>query len=592
MRALLFLALLFAGCTGQAPAQPERPAGAQDLSATTAAASAIEQLADSFLRALLERHPEIGTRLSLPGARYDLLFDNSEAALARWQAREDDWLGRLRSLPKPPVGSRDWLTRGVLLEHLEAARGERICRKPLWEASTTTGWHTSLPFLFDTQPLDTAEERRWALARLAALERYIDTEVENLRRGLALGYSSPRVTVAAVPDQVRALLTAASPLRAMVARAKDPAFAASAGALLDERIEPAVTRYARFMQNEYLPTARESLAVIAHPDGMACYRAVIRSFSTVSPEPDRVHALGLAQVAAIRQEMQAVVAAEFPERTLAPFLRALGQDPDLTFPSEAAVLAYSRNALAAAKAAMPRAFHDLPRADVLIKPYPPFAASGVGEYHASSEDGSRPGIYYIAVRDPTTRPRATQLSTLYHETYPGHHLQGALSVELGDAVHPLARYLGNAGFSEGWALYAERVAQELGLYADGVDTMGLLSDQGARAARLVVDTGLHTRGWSRQQAVDYMLANTGWGETDIQNDVNRYISWPGQANSYMLGMLTIKDQRRRAQQQLRERFELRDFHREVLRYGELTLPMLEEAIGHWLNHQQEKGAWN
>lgn len=592
MRAMLLLALLLAGCTGREPARPVPASAAQAASGAPAEASAIEQLADRYLQALLERHPEIGTRLSLPGARYDLLFDNSQTALARWHAREDGWLRTLRTLPKAPVGSRDWLTRGVLLEHLEAARGVRACRKPLWEASTTTGWHTSLPFLFDTQPLDTAEERRWALTRLAALERYIGNEIDNLRQGLALGYSSPRVTVAAVPDQVRALLSDTSPLRAMVARAKDPAFAASAGVLLDERIEPAVARFAHFMQDEYLPAARESLAVTEHPDGMACYRAVIRSFSTVSPAPDRVHALGLEQVAAIRQEMQAVVAAEFSERTLAPLLRALGQDPELTFPSEAAVLAYSRNALAAARAAMPQAFHDLPRADVLIKPYPPFAASGVGEYHASSEDGSRPGIYYIAVRDPTTRPRATQLSTLYHETYPGHHLQGALSVELGDAVHPLARYLGNAGFSEGWALYAERVAQELDLYADGVDTMGLLSDQGARAARLVVDTGLHTRGWTRQQAVDYMLANTGWGETDIQNDVNRYISWPGQANSYMLGMLTIKAQRHRAQQQLGERFELRDFHRQVLRYGELTLPMLEEAIGHWLHNQQENGSWN
>jgi len=235
---------------------------------------------------------------------------------------------------------------------------------------------------------------------------------------------------------------------------------------------------------------------------------------------------------------------------------------------------------------MSRAFGRLPKANVLVKPYPDFAESGVGEYHSSSEDGTRPGIFYIAVTDPTHRSRTTQKSTLYHETYPGHHLQGAISLELGDRVHPIARYFGNSGFSEGWALYSERLADELGLYDDPVDYIGLYSDQGARAARLVIDTGLHTKGWTRQQAVDYMLSNTSWAAVDIENDINRYISWPGQANAYMLGMLEIRRLRTLAEHELGDAFDMKAFHDRVVGFGGITLPMLSVSILAWIEEQK------
>jgi uncharacterized protein (DUF885 family) len=235
---------------------------------------------------------------------------------------------------------------------------------------------------------------------------------------------------------------------------------------------------------------------------------------------------------------------------------------------------------------MASVFDLLPKADVLIKPYPDFAASGSGEYHSSSEDGARPGIYYIAVSEPQLRTQATQQSTLYHETYPGHHLQGAIALELGDAVHPIARYLGNAGYGEGWALYAERLADELDLYDRPLDRIGLLSDQGARAARLVIDTGIHTLGWDRDQAVDYMLNHCGWSRFDIENEINRYISWPGQANAYMLGMLELKRLRALAEDQLGDGFDLKTFHRRVLENGSVTLPMVQATILDWITTQK------
>ena len=267
-------------------------------------------------------------------------------------------------------------------------------------------------------------------------------------------------------------------------------------------------------------------------------------------------------------------------------MRRINDDPEFTFETEADVLQYSIGGLDAAKNAMPEGFGTLPIADVLVKPYPDFAASGSGEYHSSSEDGTRPGIFYIAVIDPQARSRSNQLSTLYHETYPGHHLQGAIALELGDKVHPIARYLWNSGYGEGWALYAERLAAELDLYATPLDYMGLYSDQSARAARLVIDSGIHTKGWTRQQAVDYMMANTGWAPVDIQNEINRYIAWPGQATSYMLGMLEIRRLRNLAENELGETFDLRAFHDRVVGFGSMTLPMLEVSISAWIEENR------
>lgn len=549
--------------------------------------SAIEALADEYLAAVMERYPSLGTQLSLAGARHDRLFDNSLEALAAWQQRQDAWFARLNEIPQPEdVGSRDWVSHGILHEELSSAIALRICRNELWQASSATGWHRGLPFLFEIQPVDTAEHRQQSLARLAEVDRFIDTEIANLRLGLETGYSAPRVTVLKVPDQVRALLGDDSIFLNPATRADDEAFAEAVRMIYDEEIVPALNRFADFIETVYLEQAREDIALSANTDGAECYPLRVRSFVTMQPSAEEIHALGLEQIRKIRGEMRATIDEHFGGGSLEEFLRRINIEPEFTFESEQAVLEYAIDGLDAAREAMPRAFGNLPKADVIVKPYPDFASSGVGEYHSSSEDGARPGIYYIAVVEPEKRTRAWQLSTLYHETYPGHHLQGAIALELGEKVHPLARYTYYSGFGEGWALYAERLADELGLYRDPLDHIGLYSDQGARAARLVIDTGIHTMGWTRQQAVDYMLANTSWSEIDIQNDIDRYIAWPGQATAYMLGMLEIQRLRALAEEQLGDRFDLKAFHDRVVGFGGITLPMLHASILAWVEEQQ------
>jgi len=545
--------------------------------------SAIEALADEVLEATMERYPAMGTYLGIEGARHDRLFDNSLEALAEWEQQEDDWLARVNAIPAPEdIGSRDWVTFGILHESLEGTVATRICRSELWQASATTAWYRGLPFIFEIQPVDSPDLQQQTLARLGEVARFIDTEIANLRQGLELGYSAPRVTAVDVPEQVRALDTEGTIFLDPGKRADDAEFAANVQSIYDEQIAPAIHRFADFMENDYLPNAREEIALTANPNGAECYPTLVRSFATVQPSADEIHQLGLDQIAGIRSEMREIIDEHFGGGPIDEFLRRVNIDPEFTFETEDAVLQYSVDALDAAKAAMADVFGRLPKADVQVKPYPEFAESGIGEYHPSSEDGTRPGTFYIAVTNPATRSRVTQQSTLYHETYPGHHHQIALALELGDSVHPIARYFGNSGFSEGWGLYSERLADELGLYGGPLDYLGMLSEQGARASRLVIDTGLHTRGWTRQQAVDYMMGNTAWPTVDIENDINRYISWPGQATSYMLGMLEIRRLRTLAEQELGEKFDLSAFHDRVVGFGGTTLPMLHVSILAWI----------
>ena len=559
----------------------------QDAAEPEPEISAIEALADEILAATMERYPTMGTYYSIEGARHDRLYDNSLDALATWETREDTWLTALNAIGSPDdIGSRDWVTYGILHESLASSVASRICRSELWQASETTAWYRGLPFLFEIQPVDTPELRQQTLARLGAVAGFIDMEIANLRQGIELGYSAPRVTALDVPAQVRALDSADTIFLDPAKRADDEEFAAKVQAVYDDEIAPALHRFADYIESDYLSQAREEIALTANPNGAECYPTLVRSFATIQPSADEIHELGLEQIASIRGEMRTIIDEHFGGGSIDEFMRRVNVDPEFTFESEDAVVQYSLDALDAAKAAMAGVFGRLPKADVQVKRYPEFAESGIGEYHPSSEDGTRPGIFYIAVTNPETRSRVTQQSTLYHETYPGHHHQIALALELGDRVHPIARYFGNSGFSEGWGLYSERLADELGLYSGPLDYLGMLSEQGARASRLVIDTGLHTRGWTRQQSIDYMAGNTAWPLGDIENDINRYISWPGQATSYMLGMLEIQRLRALAEEELGDKFDLSAFHDRVVGFGGITLPMLHVSILAWIEESR------
>jgi uncharacterized protein (DUF885 family) len=546
----------------------------------------VRALADAYLAAYFDRYPEVGTLFGVPGRRHDRLTDNSLKALRQWEQREDAWLAQVKAIAPSSLTDPVRATYDILREALEGPIGARVCRSELWGVSQIAGWQIIDADVLAAQPVGTEERRREALARWGTLPRFLETEIANLREGLRLGYTAPKGNVRLVVEQMDALLTGKledSPF--YLPATKDP-IASFANALRDlviTSINPAIDRYRQFLARDYLPAAPDAVAILRNPDGATCYAASVRLYASMEMPAQRIHDLGLAQMAQLDAEIRAIAERSFGSSDVPKLLERLRTDRQYTFKTRDDVMEYSRAAVARASAAVPQWFGLTPKAAVAVDRYPAFRErSGVGQYNPPAEDGSRPGVFLISTYEPEKRSRADQESTAFHETYPGHHLQVALALERGPAIHALGRYLGNSGFMEGWALYAERLADDMHLYSSDLDRLGMLSSQAYRAARLVIDPGIHTLGWTRQQSIDYLLAHTTAPRAEAESEVDRYIIWQGQATSYMLGMLEIRRLRDEAQRVMAGRFDIRVFHDRVLEDGAVPLASLGPKIERWI----------
>jgi uncharacterized protein (DUF885 family) len=545
----------------------------------------VTALADAYLDGYLSRFPEQATYFGIAGRHHDRLTDNSLAAQKAWEAREDGWLAEASTIDPAAIQAATLkATYAIVREALEGAIGARICRNELWNVSQMTGWQVSEGYLVTIQPVGTEDARKEALARWSMLPGYIDTEIANAREGLRLKYTAPQGSVRIVIGQIESLLkggAADSPFMSPAQRDKTPEFTKAFASLYRERIVPALTRYRDFLQREYLPAAREEIAVTANPDGRACYAASVRYFSTLPIEPSQVHETGLRQVDRLSAEMRAIAERTFHSSDVKALLENVRSDRQYLFKNRAELIAYSEAALARSKAAVPTWFGLLPKSDVRVEPYPKYREkNAANEYNPPAEDGSRPGLFYINAYQAERKSKAPAESTAFHETVPGHHLQIAIALERKE-IHPIGRYIINSGFAEGWGLYAERLADEMKLYSSDLDRLGMLSSQALRACRLVVDSGIHTMRWTRQQAIDYMLANTAEAKEDIASEVDRYIIYPGQATAYMLGMLEIRKARDDAQAAMGPRFDIRAFHDRVLEDGGVPVTFLTGKIHAW-----------
>ena len=574
----LLLALLTVCTVVSSCRRSEAPAPAPEPADTR-----VRALADAYVDGFLNEFPEQVTSYGIAGRRHDRLTDNSLTALATWQAQEDRWLSDVRALDPVRIQSGSLrATFAILREALESSVSSRVCRSELWNVSQMTGWQVNYGYLLTIQPTGSDQARQDALARWGALPKYIDTEITNLREGMKRGYTAPKHIVRIVIDSVRALAStpaAESPFLAPARSDKTPEFQKAFTALVEQQLIPAARRYADFLEKEYVPAAREAIAVSANRDGAACYDASVRSFSTLPKSAKDVHDTGLREVARIDAEMKATAERSFNTSDVPALMQRLHTDRQYTFRSRDELIAYSKAALERARAAAPQAFGILPRADVRIEPYPSFRekSGAPGEYNPPAEDGSRGGLFYINAYEPQKKTRADNESTAFHETIPGHHLQVAIAVERTE-IHPLGRYIFNSGYVEGWALYAEQLADEMKLFSGELDRLGMFGSQNWRAVRLVVDSGMHSFGWTRQQAIDYMLAHTTANANDAMSEIDRYIIWPGQATAYMLGRLEILAAREEARAAAGNAFNIKAFHDRVLEDGSVPLTFLREKI--------------
>lgn len=557
-----------------------------------AVAAQVTTLADSVFAAMLDADPTLATQLGMADADHSRLPDNSAETRERIRHRWDALRTSVHAIdPTPLEGRAEWLLYDVVREQLDAENVLRICRPELWGvASYVNGWQAQFTDLALIQPVGTDTLRAQALARAHAIAPWLDREILNLRQGLAEGYSSPKVIVRNVIGQVDDLLATpvhASPFYDPAQRDTSEAFGDALAKVISRDISPAMRRYRDFLVEEYLGSARDALGVRENPDGAACYAATIRTFATVALPADSVFAMGLAEMERVQGEMREISAESFGGEALETLLPRLQTDPRYTFRTSREIIDTSSAILARAKAEMGRWFGRLPQADMIIQPYPEFRqrAGAPGQYQSAPEDGSRPAIFLINPSNPTRAPRAGVENIALHEGIPGHHLQIAIALER-TGVHPLIRYAANSGFVEGWALYAERLGDEMGLYSSNLARMGMLGSEAFRAARMVIDAGIHTRGWTRAQALDYLTTNTFVTGRMAEGEIDRYISWPGQAPSYMIGRTEFLRLRAHARDALGDAFDIRAFHDRVLENGSLPLATLPLVVERWIASQQ------
>jgi uncharacterized protein (DUF885 family) len=443
------------------------------------------------------------------------------------------------------------------------------------------------------QPFATAKDYDRFLKRVREFPRWVDGAIAQMRTGMSHGITVPRVAMARVAPQLREIVTAKltdniywAPIASMPKdiSAKDRQRITEAyQAALEQEVLPAYTRLADFLERDYLPAARTTVGWTDLPDGQAWYRWRIRQSTTMNMPAEEIHQLGLSEVARIRGEMLRVKTQVGFNGDLDAFFRHLEDDPQFYYTSEAELLGAYRDVKRRIDAMLPKLFADFPKADYEIRAVEPFrAASAAGaSYQAPSADGKRPGIFYINTHNLKAQPKFGLETLSLHEAAPGHHFQIAIQQEL-TGLPRFRRFNGYVSYSEGWALYAESIGKELGVFTDPYQWYGRLSDEMLRAMRLVVDTGLHAKGWSREQAIKYMLDNSSLAESDVTAEVERYIVWPGQALGYKLGQLHITALRARAEAQLRGSFDVREFHSQVLRDGALPMDVLTAKIDRWI----------
>jgi uncharacterized protein (DUF885 family) len=438
------------------------------------------------------------------------------------------------------------------------------------------------------QPLTNAREYRDYLNRLAQLPPWIDQAIANMREGMRRGVVLPRATVQSLLPQLKQL-AGGVPFQAAVTRMP----AAIGGStrkeliqayrrLISQRLAPALARLARFVEQAYLPAARPSSGWDALPGGAAWYRAAVAAQTTTSLEPEAIHAIGLREVARIQGQFAVLgprMGYDGPAVGLPAWVNA--QEKYRPFTSGEQVLEVYRKLDAELRAKLPALFTLRPKAPLDIRLEPELSrATASDHYTPPAADGSRPGVFWTVVNDPRQYNRTGMVTLFLHEGHPGHHFHIALLQELNLPLY--RKFGGNTAYTEGWALYAETLGHEMGLFDAPEDYFGHLSDELLRAVRLVVDTGLHSRGWTREQAMQYMRDTLGYPEALARSETERYMVWPGQALAYKIGALKIAELRQRASQALGQRFSLPRFHAIVLEDGTLPLALLETKVDRWI----------
>jgi uncharacterized protein (DUF885 family) len=502
-------------------------------------------------------------------------------------------LAALDSIDRSRLAPAEQLNYDLLHWRLEQGiEGEKFPGE-LMQVHQLSSPHQSVVDLLAAMPTSTVKDYENRLARLRAFPLLIDQTIALLEKGLATGITPPRVTLRDVPGQITALLTDDPAKSAFLASFQEIPEAIPAAdrervrreavRIYQEGVAPALRKLRSYLVETYIPGARETTAMSDLPNGRAWYAHIVRTSTTTDLTPDQIHQLGLSEVARIRKEMDAVMASTGFKGSFEEFCTFLRTDPRFFYDKPEDLIAAYRDLAKRIDPEMIKLFHKLPRLPYGVTAIPDYDAKSqtTAYYGNGSLAAGRPGWFNVNTYNLKARPKWAMESLAAHESVPGHHIMYSLIEELGE-LPDWRKWDVYPAMSEGWALYAESLGDEIGLYKDPYSKFGQLSAEILRAIRLVVDTGLHTKGWTRQQAIDYMRANSAKPEHDIEVEIDRYMVWPGGAVVYKIGELKIKELRAYAEKELGPKFDLRAFHDRVLGSGQLPLALLEKSIKEWV----------
>jgi len=549
-------------------------------------------LFEEYFQAGLKNSPERAT--SLGDYRYNsLLAQYSLKAIADQHAEADAFLARLETISTEGMSEQDLLSHELLERQLKQADVNYSLKNYEMAINQQNGVHTSLADLPLSVPFDSVQHYEDYIARLQQIPRALEQTTEVLRQGEKDGLMPPKLITALLPGQCDGIVAADPfllPLKKFPASFSDAdkqKLTAEMTKAVNEDVLPAYRKFAAFLRDDYAPKGRPQLSIESLPDGKRRYAEAVKMMTTVNISPAEVHQLGLDEVKRITAEMTEL-AQKQGYKDLASWRVAINSDPKWKPTSEQQIVDDFAKYIHQMEPKLPELFGLLPKSPVTVEPIPDFAKAEATHYVAGTPDGKRAGRVVVAVADPTTRTLVLDEAVAYHEGVPGHHMQISVAQQLKGL--PKFRLRGGySAYTEGWALYAEALGKEIGFYQDPVSDYGRLNSELFRAVRLVVDTGIHDQGWSRQQVIDYMHANDV-NDALAQTETDRYIAWPGQALAYKMGQLTILKLRSEAKAELGNQFDIKAFHDEILNGGAMPLDLLQERVERWIKTQLPQNA--
>ena len=586
MRPLLGSTLLASACLAAVPLLHATPPASVADRVSAQNAIFAEQF-ESDLRLSPERATAIGDY------RYnDKLSDRSLESIAERHGIDERYLLKLKAIPTEGFAEQDQLSHDLLVRSLEQRVDDYELKDHEMPVDQMSGPHTGLADLPLSVPLDSVKHYEDYVARLHQIPRVLTQTEEVLRAGLKDNLMPVKFLLEKVPAQCEGVIAAdpfLGPTKKYPASIPDEEQARLTREITDAvnaEVLPAYKSFATFIATEYAPHGRTALSIASLPGGAARYRNAIRGRTTTEMKPEVIHEIGLKEIARIEAEMTAIAHKEgFAD--LAAFRASLKTNPKYIPTSSEQILDEFRRYIAQMEPKLPQLFTLLPKSPVTVEAIPPFQAAMATHYQTGTPDGKRPGRVSVATSQYEKRSLIDDEAIAYHEGIPGHHMQ--LSIQQGLTGLPKFRlHGGNSAYVEGWALYAEQLGKEVGFYQDPVSDYGRLSSELFRAVRLVVDTGLHSQGWTRDQVVDFFRKSGAVDEPTIQSETDRYIAWPAQALSYKLGQLKIRELRHRAHKELGPKFDIKTFHDEILDGGALPLDVLDARVTRWIAAQKTR----